>query len=111
MPAPPPKIEKIQDEALRESLRTAHGSLVSGNYPDVVRRVAEAYIELLRRKPEILEGPMGRFQVFIFPRLGAHLVVEQGSPPSVVYDRDHFGFSEAVTYFEFALDALVREGL
>jgi hypothetical protein len=29
----------------------------------------------------------------------------------VVYDRDHFGFSEAVTYFEFALDALVREGL
>ena len=108
---PPPKLEKIQDEALRESLRAAHGSLLSGNYPDVIHRVAELYLELLRRKPELLEGPMGRFRIFMFPRLGAHLELPEGSPPTVVYDRDKYSFSEAVTYFEFALDNLIREGL
>ncbi len=111
MPAPPAKLERIRDEALRESLRAAHASLVAGNYPDVVRRAAEAYVELLRRKPELLEGPMGRFRIFAFPRLGAHLETPADGPPTVVYDRERFSFSEAVTYFEFALDSLVREGL
>ncbi len=111
MPTPPAKLDRIQDPALRESLRTAHASLVSGNYPDVVRRAAEAYVELLKRKPDLLQGPMGRFRIFMFPRLGAHLETPPDGPPTVVYDRDRFSFSEAVTYFEFALDTLVREGL
>lgn len=84
---------------------------MAGNYPDVVRRAAEAYVELLRRKPELLEGPTGRFRIFAFPRLGAHLEVPADGPPTVVYDRDRFSFSEAITYFEFALDSLVREGV
>ena len=109
--AAPPKLDKIKDDSLRESLRAAHASLVAGNYPEVVHRSADAYLELLRRKPQILEGPMGRFQVFIFPRLGAHLEPAKESPPTVVYDRDRYSFSEAVTYFEFAADSLVREGL
>jgi hypothetical protein len=111
MPAPPARLERIQDEALRESLRAAHAALVSGNYPEVVRRAADAYVELLKRKPELLEGPMGRFRIFMFPRLGAHLETPPDGPPTVVYDRERFSFSEAVTYFEFALDTLVREGL
>jgi len=107
---PATKLDRIQDEKLRETLSGAHQSLRSGNYKDVVQRTADAYLELLRRKPELLEGVMGRFRVMMFPRLGARLEPGEGGP-SLQWDRENFAFSEAVTYFEFAVDQLVREGL
>ena len=109
---PTTKLDRIQDEALRASLTAAHNSLRSGDYQDVVRRAAGAYLELLRRKPELLEGMLGRFRVMMFPRLGARLDAAEGQPlPALTWDRETFAFSEAVTYFEFAVDQLVREGM
>ena len=108
---PTTKVDRIKDERLRASMAAAHASLRSGDYPDVVRRAADAYLELLRRKPELLEGMMGRMRVMMFPRLGAKLEREEGQPPTIQWDRETFGFSEAVTYFEFAVDSLVREEL
>lgn len=109
---PPTKLARIQDPSLRESLTAAHASLRGGDFPDVVRRCAAAYLELLRRKPELLEGMMGRMRVIMFPRLGARLdPVDGQSLPALTLDRETFAFSEAVTYFEFAVDQLVREGL
>jgi hypothetical protein len=105
------KVDRIQDEALRESMAEAHKSLRSGDYKDVIERVAAAYQELLRRKPELLEGMLGRMRVMMFPRLGARMEYEDGKPPSLHWDRETFAFSEAVTYFEFAVDQLVREGM
>jgi hypothetical protein len=106
------KVDRIQDETLRVSLAAAHASLRSGDYVDVVRRASDAYMELLRRKPEMLEGMIGRMRVMMFPRLGARLdPVEGQTQPALTWDRETFAFSEAVTYFEFAVDALVREGL
>jgi hypothetical protein len=110
---PATKLDRIQDPKLRESLETAHKSLRSGEYQDVVRRAGDAYLELLRRKPDLLGGMMGRMRVMMFPRLGARLepATEAGAQPTLVWDRETFAFSEAVTYFEFAVDQLVREGL
>ena len=108
---PATKVDRIKDEKLRESMATAHASLRSGDYLDVVRRAADVYLELLRRKPDLLEGMMGRMRVMQFPRLGARLEREEGKQPEVQWDRETFGFSEAVTYFEFAVDSLVREEL
>jgi len=105
------KLDRINDAALRETLSAAHTSLKAGNYQDVVQRAADAYLELLRRKPELLDGLMGRFRVMMFPRLGARLERENGDTPSLHWDRETFAFSEAVTYFEFAVDQLVREGM
>ncbi len=39
---PPVKLDRIADQALRESLAAAHASLRSGDYLDVVRRCAAA---------------------------------------------------------------------
>lgn len=108
---PATKLDQIHDEKLRETLAVAHASLRSGDYQDVVQRAATAYLELLRRKPELLEGLIGRFRVMMFPRLGARLEPEEGGQPSLHWDRENFAFSEAVTYFEFAVDQLVREGI
>ena len=108
---PPTKVGRIKDEQLRESMAAAHASLRSGDYADVVRRSADAYLELLRRKPELLEGMMGRVILMQFPRLGARMERKEGEPPEVQWDRETFAFSEAATYFEFAVDSLVREEL
>src|SRR5574341_1749765 len=96
------KIERIKDDALRASLADAQASLRSGNFADVVHRSSDAYVEMLRRDPELLKGPLGMRRILFFPRLGARLIQEQDGTPTVVYDRDTFIFSEAITYFEFA---------
>ena len=50
--------------------------------------------------------------MMMFPRLGARLERQEGEKmPALVWDREFFGFSEAVTYFEFAVDQLVKEEL
>ncbi len=50
-------------------------------------------------------------RIMTFPRLGAHLERKDEEFPTLVWDRENFGFSEAVTYFEFAVDQLVAEEL
>jgi hypothetical protein len=107
----PPKLDRIHDPALRDSLGAAQASLKSGNFPDVVHRSSDAYVEMLRRKPEMLNGMAGMRNILFYPRLGARLVQEQDGSPTVIYDRETFSFTEAITYFEFAVDSLVREGL
>jgi hypothetical protein len=107
----PGKLDRIKDDALRASLEQAQTSLRSGDYADVVKRASEAYAELLRRRPGLLEGPQSLRAVLFFPRLGARLVVDNNKQPQIIYDREKFTISEAITYFEFAVDSLVREGL
>ena len=70
-------------------------------------------LELFRRKPELLEekGFMGRIRIMMFPRLGARMERDKGQAPRIEWDRETFGFSEAATYFEFAVENLVREGI
>jgi hypothetical protein len=105
------KLDRIHDDGLKQTLTDAQDDLRAGNYAEVVRRSADAYVELLRRKPEMLKGPMGMRHIMFFPRLGAHLITESDGSPTVVYDREKFSFAEAVTYWEYAVDSIAREGL
>ena len=54
---------------------------------------------------------MGMRRILFYPRLGARLIQESDGSPAVIYDRETFSFSEAITYFEFSVDSLVREGV
>ena len=105
------KFDRIKDDTLRDSLATAQASLKSGNFADVVHRSSDAYVEMLRRDPDLMKGPMGLRRILFYPRLGARLIQESDGSPSVIYDRETFSFTEAITYFEFAVDSLVREGV
>lgn len=107
----PAKIERIQDEGLRRSMQEAQAALKSGDYKRVVDLSAAAYVELLRRKPEKMQGADQFRSIGFFPRLGAHLVVNEQHQAELVYDREKFIFSEAVTYFEYAVDNLIRNEL
>jgi hypothetical protein len=105
------KVDRIQDPELRASLQAAQESLRKGDYRDVVRRSAEAFLELVRRRPELLEGQEGIRRLFMFPRLGVDLAVSPGSPPTLKWERERFSFSEAVTYLEFATEQLLQAGM
>ncbi len=105
------KLDRIKDDSLRGSLTQAQASLRANDFSDVVHRASDAYLELLRRKPEMLQGPTALRSLLFFPRLGARMIQESDGSPTVIYDREKFTFSEAITYFEFAVDNLAREGL
>jgi hypothetical protein len=107
----PGKTDRILDPALRAAMQDAQAALKSGDYTRVVELCADAYAETLRRKPEMMQGTEQIRTVLFFPRLGAHLVVNSDRQAEVVFDRDKFIFSEAVTYFEFAVDNLIKHGL
>ena len=106
-------VDKIKDAQLRETMATAHKALKEGDFLGVVQRAGDVYLELLKRKPELLAegGIPAMMRIRMFPRLGARLEREGDEAPALVWDRETFGFSEAVTYFEFAVDQLVGEGL
>jgi hypothetical protein len=107
----PTKADRIQDEALRGSLQDAQAALRSGDYKKVVELSSAAYVELLRRKPEMLQGAQQFMSVMFFPRLGANLVVNTNGQPEIIWERDKFIFSEAVTYYEFTVDNLIKHNI
>ena len=107
----PTKADRIQDEALRGSLQDAQAALRSGDYKKVVELSSAAYVELLRRKPEMLQGAQQFMSVMFFPRLGATLMVNTSGQPEIVWERDKFIFSEAVTYYEFTVDNLIKHNI
>ena len=95
-------------EATEERLEAA---LKAGEYKKVVELSSAAYVELLKRKPEMLQGQEQFMNVIFFPRLGARLVLQNDGQPEIVWDRENFSFSEAVTYYEFTIDKLIKAGL
>lgn len=107
----PAKTARIEDEGLRHSLEEAQAALKTGDYRKTVDLAAAAYVELLKRKPAMLKGEEQFRTMLFFPRLGAHLILNPEGQPEIVYDREKFIFSEAITYFEFAVDNIVKAGI
>lgn len=104
----PARTDRIQDESLRHAMEEAKAALKAGDYKRVVELTTETYAELLRRKPEMTQGAEQIRNVMFFPRLGAHLQLNSTGQPEIIWDREKFIFSEAVTYLEFTIDSLVR---
>ena len=72
MPTP----AEIADPRLRQMLEKAHKDLNGGEYSQVVRLCADAYLEVLKRRPELLQG-MGMMRpAMMWPRLGTTLVIQ-----------------------------------
>jgi hypothetical protein len=107
----PAKTDRIQDEGVRRSMVEAKDALGSGDYKRVVELSAASYMELLRRKPETLEGAQQLMSIMFFPRLGAHLQLNSERQPELIWDREKFIFSEAITYYEFTVDQLIKHAV
>jgi len=116
---PATQIEQIRDQHLRALIERAEQELNDDRNLECVRTCAEAYLELLRRHPDVLtalkkvmqaprvkagltNGTL-RFAPLMFPRLAAKLQLPEDGDPSITFDREHIGFAEAIQYYEFLL--------
>ena len=83
----------------------------------MVRKCVEAYLRLLGQRPELLDV---RLQprpgldipaVMRWPALGANLTQESvlAGEPSIEYLRQEFTISEAITYYEYTLEAVLAD--
>ena len=113
------KHDAVADEALRSSFDSAFASLRGGAPTDAVRTLADAFLGMLRDHPSLLSTTVaarGGTRVPLvgrWPALGANLVagsVRDGEP-RIEFLRDRFAMSEALTYYEFAVDVALDHGL
>ncbi len=109
-----PKHDKIQNEELRGMLDRAYAEMRAGKAADAVRQFSTAFLRLLELKPELAGrrvGVRGR-QIPVamrWPALGANLKLEslRAGKPEIVFVREHFAVSEAMTYYEFLSDTAI----
>jgi hypothetical protein len=103
-----PKPSDISDPAYRQAMEQANALLNDGKYLEVVRACADLFLGLLKSRPQLLEG-MGMMRpAMMWPRLGVRLVVGEDREPRMEWDRERFSFAEAITYYEFTLEQLIR---
>lgn len=113
-----PRPQDIQDPELRELLSRALDALRSRKADEAVRILADAYLELLRMKPEMLTETIelrpGRKMpaVLRWPALGANLSPDsvRAGEPVIEFTRERFATSEAMTYYQYTLESALEHG-
>jgi hypothetical protein len=112
------KPEQIKDLEIRAQVEHGLKQLRSGDGTGAVHTLSDAFLEMLRKKPELLEATgQQRFGqmplVFRWPNLGANLNRDSvmAKMPAIEFVRDHFAVSEAITYYEFTLETAIGQGL
>lgn len=115
------KTTDVLDPTYRADLTEAEALLDDGQYSECVRRSVEVYRRLVterpdliieRRQPAELSVLSGRPERPLFApwpsTLGVTLVLDQDKNPVVTFEKDSFMMSEAITYFEYALEGTIR---
>lgn len=113
-----PNHDNVVDDELRSLLADAHQDMRMGKGSDAVRTLSDAYLYMLKLKPELLDEqiePRPGFKMFAvmrWPALGANLTLEsvRNKQPIIEFKRNHFAVDEAMTYYDYVLDlALSRD--
>jgi hypothetical protein len=102
-----PQPDEIADPTYRQEMEDANAALNDGRYLEAVRRCADAYLSMLQTRP-IAADEAEMTAAARWPRLGVRLVLDNPRMPSMVWDRERFSFAEAITYYEFTLEQLIR---
>ena len=118
-----PKHDKISDENMRSLFIQARGEMAEAKGTEAVHTLSYAFVSLLKMKPEITNAeakPGAEYvakewtEVFSaelqWPRLGANLIPEsiEAGDPKIEFEADQFSISEAMMYYEFAIDTAIQ---
>src|SRR5947209_6069352 len=97
----------IKDETLRGLLSNAQTAIRGGDYTAAVEQSAEAVRQLLIRHPSALaEGFRGRARAVSPPMVGVRIMTEGLTEPALIFDRHRFMQSEALAWYQFALESI-----
>jgi hypothetical protein len=109
------KPDQIRDDTLRTLMAAAQAAYRSGQATEAVHKSVEALLLLMHQCPDLIQlqrapgvsARVGR----VWPGLGVK--VERGAdhPPRAIYERQTFSTSEAITFYEFALESVIAAGL
>src|SRR5215467_3044391 len=109
------KPEQIQQEALRTLVAEARTAYLNNQATESVRKSVEALLLLMQQRPDFIQlqrtpgvAPrVGR----VWPNLGIKVERPAEQPPHAVYERQTFSTSEAITFYEFALESVIAANL
>jgi len=109
------KPEQIQQEALRTLVAEARTAYLNNQATESVRKSVEALLLLMQQRPDFIQlqrtpgvAPrVGR----VWPNLGIKVERPAGQTPHAVYERQTFSTSEAITFYEFALESVIAANL
>jgi hypothetical protein len=117
----------IKDTKLQQQMVDIERWIDDGDYAKAARTCADVYLGLLARHPELLPPPELRpgqaglqsgenpaaydqhrqIRRAFWPITGGiRVVVGDDSKPGLVFDKERFSLSEALTYYEFTLEAV-----
>lgn len=101
----------VANPELRTMFQRAQREMREGKAAESVHTSVAAFLKTCELCPAILAETIrvrGRDvrTLVQFPRLGANLRLEsvEAGKPEIVFERERFATSEAITYYEFALD-------
>lgn len=115
-------LENVKDAALRTQLDEANQHLRKGKPTEAVHACVDAFMTVLKMQPPpdaganpvTVPGGRGRRRSIAmgWPNLGANLSmqsVREGNP-QIEFKREKFAMSEAITYYEFTVEAAIAVG-
>jgi hypothetical protein len=101
------KPSDIRDETLRGLMSNAQTAIRGGDYTAALEQSAEAVRRLLKVQPGVFaEGFRGRARAVSPPMVGVRVVTEGVLEPALIFDRDKFMMSEALAWYQFALESI-----
>jgi hypothetical protein len=113
--------EKITDPDVRAGLDDAERALDAGEYAESVRRSADVFMRVVRKRPDLIVRPFAMDDLPINsgpPQLpprapwpdmyGVVFRYDDDGPLEMLFEKDSFTMSEAITIFEYTLDTAIR---
>jgi hypothetical protein len=106
----------IDNDELRGMVEAAFAALRAGRGMDAVQTLAAAYLRFLELYPKAkaattLMRDRAVPRSLRWPNLGANLKPESllAGAPEIVFIRERFSASEALTYYQFVLDEILEQ--
>lgn len=110
----------VTDPVRREVLERAEAALDLEEWDTTVHLVVDLYAELVRSAPEILIASSPSEPLPLYGRvpdramhrpwpttMGVTFAMTDGAP-TMEFTKEHFTMSEAISYFEYTLEAAIR---
>jgi hypothetical protein len=109
------KPDQIQDATLRALVTQARAAYLRGQATESVQNSVTALLLLMHQRPDFIQlqrapgtaARVGR----VWPGLGIKVECVADHPPRAIYEREVFSTSEAITFYEFALESAVDAAL